>query len=67
MSAKQNARGQGGRKETFEMEVEHAEAHGDNHAAASPRLTPSFDVEGLIRAGLTSPPTAFRPISPPRP
>ena len=34
MSAKENARGQGGRKETFEMEVEHAEAHGDNHAAA---------------------------------
>lgn len=52
-ATKESARGQGGRKETFEMEVEHAEAHGDNHAAASPRLTPSFDVEGLIRAGLT--------------
>ena len=52
-ATKENARGQGGRKETFEMEVEHAEAHGNNHAAASPRLTPSFDVEGLIRAGLT--------------
>ncbi len=52
-ATKESARGQGGRKETFEMEVEHAEAHGNNHAAASPRLTPSFDVEGLIRAGLT--------------
>lgn len=52
-ATKESARGQGGRKESFEMEVEHAEAHGGNHAAASPRLTPSFDVEGLIRAGLT--------------
>lgn len=35
-ATKENARGQGGRKETSEMEVEHAEAH-ENNLAASPR------------------------------
>ncbi|MCV0098069.1 bifunctional DNA primase/polymerase [Pseudomonas aeruginosa] len=53
MSAKENARGQGGRKESYRREMEHAEAHESNHAPAQAGLTPSFDVEGLIRAGLT--------------
>ncbi len=50
---KENARGQGGRKESYRREMEHAEAHESNHAPAQAGLTPSFDVEGLIRAGLT--------------
>ena len=33
--------------------MEHAEAHESNHALSQTGLTPSFDVEGLIRAGLT--------------
>lgn len=52
-ATKESARGQGGRKETFEMAAEHAEAHESNHAPTQTGLTPSFDVEGLIRAGLT--------------
>ena len=51
-ATKKSARGQGGRKETY-RETEPAQAHKGNDAASSPRLTPSFDVEGLIRAGLT--------------
>lgn len=40
---KENARGKGGRKETYNMETEPAQAHKSNDAASSPRLTPSFD------------------------
>lgn len=51
-ATKENARGQGGRKETFEMEAEHAEAHGNNLAASPSPATPSFnDAEFLLRAG----------------
>jgi len=52
-ATKENARGQGGRKETYRREMEHVQAHESNHAPAQAGLTPSFDVEGLIRAGLT--------------
>jgi len=51
-ATKENARGQGGRKETFEMEVEHAEAHENNLAASPLPTTPSFDdAEFLARTG----------------
>lgn len=43
MDQKENARGQGGRGETYSREMEHAQAHEINHAAAPSRLTPSFD------------------------
>ena len=42
-----------GRKVTTDRETEPARAHGVNDAARSAGPTPSFDVDGLIRAGLT--------------
>ena len=54
MAAKENAHGvrDRGRKVT-NQETEPAEAHGINDAAGLSVRKPSFDVEGLIRAGLT--------------
>ena len=54
MAAKENAHGvrDRGRKVT-NQEAEPAEAHGINDAAGLSVRKPSFDVEGLIRAGLT--------------
>lgn len=52
MTAKENARVQGGRKVTTDRETELAEAHGTNDAVRRPADTPSFDeAEFLARAG----------------
>lgn len=51
--AKENARGQGGRKGSHLEEGGADGTLGNNHAAAPRRVTPLFDVESLIRAGLT--------------
>lgn len=49
MSAKENARGQGGRKESYRREMERAEAHESNHAPAQAGLTPSFEAARAYR------------------
>ncbi|BAN51111.1 VapE domain-containing protein [Metapseudomonas resinovorans] len=52
MDAKENARGQGGRKVIPQREREHSQAHGINDAGTIPRETPSFDdAEFLAKAG----------------
>lgn len=55
MAAKENAHGvqDRGRKVTTDRESELSRTHGVNDAAGSAGPTPLFDVEGLIRAGLT--------------
>lgn len=49
MSAKENARGQGGRKESYRREMEHVQAHESNHAPAQAGLTPSFEAARAYR------------------
>jgi hypothetical protein len=54
MAAKENAHGVRDRgREVTNQETELAEAHGINDAAEVSVRKPSFDVDGLIRAGLT--------------
>lgn len=55
MAAQENAHGvlDRGRKVTTDRETEPARAHGINDAVGRSSPTPSFDVDGLIRAGLT--------------
>ncbi len=54
MAAKENAHGVRDRgREVTNQETELAEAHGINDAAGLSVRKPSFDVDGLIRAGLT--------------
>ncbi|MEA5669036.1 bifunctional DNA primase/polymerase [Stenotrophomonas sp. MH1] len=53
MGAKENARVQGGRKVTTDQRSELSRTHGINDAVGHSSPTPSFDVDGLIRAGLT--------------
>ncbi|MGA6149905.1 bifunctional DNA primase/polymerase [Stenotrophomonas sp. NPDC077461] len=55
MAAQENGHGvlDRGRKVTTDRETEPARAHGINDAVGRSSPTPSFDVDGLIRAGLT--------------
>lgn len=48
-ATKENARGQGGRKESYRREMEHVQAHESNHAPAQAGLTPSFEAARAYR------------------